>query len=163
MKKTVKDYLKLPYSREILPDSEFGGFTALIREFPGCVTQGETVTEAYEYLEDAASSWIEAALSLGQEIPPPYSDGGYSGKFALRLPRSLHRKASVAAKHDGVSLNQFILTAVAENIGESKARIANSQEVRVVLDTSKGVWDTSNTSKFFIAPQSPVIAKFEVN
>lgn len=124
MKKTVQDYLKLPYTREILPDPESGSFTALIREFPGCITQGETVAQAYEYLEDAAFSWIEAALSLGQEIPPPSSDGEFSGKFALRLPRSLHRKASIAAKHDGVSLNQFILSAVAENVGESNKLLA---------------------------------------
>jgi antitoxin HicB len=163
MKKNVKDYLKLPYTREILPDFELGGFTALIREFPGCVTQGETVAEAYEYLEDAAFSWIEAALALGQDIPQPCSDGEFSGKFALRLPRSLHRKASMAAKHDGVSLNQFILTAVAENVGESKARISNSREIRIVFDIAKSVRSTSETPEFFISSVSPMGTKPEVN
>ena len=33
----------------------------------------------------------------------------YSGKLSLRLPRTLHRDLSMAAKMEGISLNQFIL------------------------------------------------------
>ena len=114
---TLEDYLKRPYSRVIIPDEETGTFAAKIAEFPGCISQGDTAKEAYERLEEAAKNWIEAALDLGQQIPSPQIEQEYGGKFALRLPRSLHREASLAADREGTSLNQFIVYAVSEKVG----------------------------------------------
>ncbi len=114
-------YLKLPYARVITPDPDTGTYTAEVPEFPGCVTQGSTVAEAHERLEDAAASWIEAATGLGQEIPPPSRIHEYRGRIALRLPRSLHRRASQLAERDGTSLNQYIVVAIAEKVGASDA------------------------------------------
>ena len=113
----LEDYLKRPYTRLIIPDEETGTFTAKIAEFPGCIAQGDTAKDAYESLEEAAKSWIEAALDLGQQIPSPLIEQEYGGKFALRLPRSLHRQASLAADREGTSLNQFIVYAVSEKMG----------------------------------------------
>src|SRR5690242_20559866 len=90
--KTVTDYLRLPYSRLLVPDQD-GGYSAEILEFPGCYSEGESANEALENLEVAAANWIEAALQQGQSIPEPTGDCEYSGKVALRLPRSTHRKA----------------------------------------------------------------------
>lgn len=36
--------------------------------------------------------------------------------LSLRLPESLHRQLKVVAERDGVSVNQFITTAVAEKL-----------------------------------------------
>ena len=38
----------------------------------------------------------------------------YSGKLNIRIPKSLHRKLSLAAKSDGVSLNQYIIYKLAQ-------------------------------------------------
>jgi predicted HicB family RNase H-like nuclease len=38
----------------------------------------------------------------------------YSGKISLRLPKTLHRDLSQAAKQEGISLNQFILYKLAQ-------------------------------------------------
>jgi predicted RNase H-like HicB family nuclease len=116
---TPRDYLKRPYARVLTPDEEYGGYTAEIFEFPGCVTEGDTADEALENLEVAAEGWIEAALNLGQEIPEPSDPQGYGGKIALRLPRSLHRRAMQMAEREGTSLNQFLVAAVAERVGAS--------------------------------------------
>jgi len=115
--KTVQDYLTEPYTRVITPDAATGTYTAQVLEFPGCIAEGSTVEEAYARLEEAASSWLEAALDLGQDIPSPLLVHDYGGKVALRLPRSLHRQASMAAERDGISLNQFIVAAIAEKVG----------------------------------------------
>jgi predicted RNase H-like HicB family nuclease len=117
--KTLEEYLRAPYSRVLIPDEESGTFTAEILEFPGCISQGDTAEEAYKNLEAAAKAWIEAALDLGQEIPEPSYTQNYGGKIALRLPHSLHRKAAQMAEHDGTSLNQFLVAAVAEKVGAS--------------------------------------------
>ena len=110
-----EDYLKLPYSRILIPDE--GSYAAEILEFPGCFAQGETPNEAMANLEKAALSWIQVALSQEQEIPAPNLNQGYAGKIALRLPRSLHRQATRLAEHDGVSLNTFLVSAISARIG----------------------------------------------
>ena len=119
-KQALEGYLKQPYSRLLIPDEESGTYTAQILEFPGCIAQGDTVNEAYERLEKAASAWIQTVLDLGQDVPPPASIYEYGGKVALRLPKSLHRQVANAAERDGTSLNQFIVAAVAEKVGATK-------------------------------------------
>jgi predicted RNase H-like HicB family nuclease len=116
MKMTEK-YLKEPYSRVLIPDDESGTYTAVILEFPGCIAQGDTPQEAYEHLEDAAKDWIAAALDLKQEIPSPSQSLSFGGKVLLRLPKSLHRQLTLIAEREGVSLNQFIVSALAERVG----------------------------------------------
>jgi predicted RNase H-like HicB family nuclease len=114
---TPRDYLRLPYARVLTPDDETGSYTAEILEFPGCIAQGDSPEEAYECLESAAAGWIEAALEMGQEIPEPSDPHSYSGRVALRLPRSVHRRAAQLAEREGTSLNQFLVSAVAERVG----------------------------------------------
>ncbi len=115
--KNTGDYLKMPYARVLTPDDETGTYTAEILEFPGCIAQGDTPEEAYENLESAAAGWIEAALGMGQEIPGPSDPYSHSGRIALRLPRGLHRRAAQMAERDGTSLNQFLVSAIAERVG----------------------------------------------
>ncbi len=119
-KTNPEELLKEPYLRMLIPDKETGTYTAQIMEFPGCIAEGNSPEEAYDALEKVAVSWIEAAVDSGQDIPQPLSTFEYAGKVALRLPRSLHRQATLAAERDGTSLNQYIVMALAEKIGGSK-------------------------------------------
>ena len=114
--KKAEHYLRLPYARVLIPEAE-GGYAAEILEFPGCYSQGENAKEALENLEDAALNWLEAAISAGQRIPEPSDSGDASGKVALRLPRNLHRKATQMADRERVSLNTFLIDAIATRVG----------------------------------------------
>lgn len=110
--------LSRSYSRMIIPESD-GSFRGEMLEFPGCFAIGDTPSEALSNLEDAAKWWIAAALEQGQRIPPPMEDNnGFSGRFLLRVPKSLHKKAALYAEREGVSLNQFVTYSVAETVGE---------------------------------------------
>lgn len=131
MLKTPDDYLKLPYSRILIPDD--GSYAAEILEFSGCFSQGETPDEAIENLENAARSWIQVALVQGLEIPEPFINQGYAGKIALRLPRSMHKQATRLAERDGVSLNSFLVNAIAARIGAEDflSRLAKNIEMRL--------------------------------
>ena len=113
----ARSYLQAPYSRTLIPDAETATYTAKIAEFPGCVAQGGTPEEAYRNLEAAAESWIEELLGMGQQVPEPAAGNQYSGRVALRLPRSLHRNAAQLAEREGTSLNQFLVSAIAEKVG----------------------------------------------
>jgi predicted RNase H-like HicB family nuclease len=114
------EYLKKPYGRLVMPEAD-GSFRAEIMEFPGCLALGDTTADALANLEDVAFAWVEAALGQGQHIPEPTERNNFSGKLVVRLPRSLHRKAAQMAERDGVSLNQFIVSSIAEQVGQSRA------------------------------------------
>lgn len=128
----VQGYLRRPYARIIVPDDE-GRYAAQVLEFPGCYSEGESPDDAYKNLEEAAQNWIESALDQGLAIPPPSAGQGYSGVVSLRLPKALHRRAAALAHRDGVSLNQFLVTAVATRIGAENVydRIASKLDDRL--------------------------------
>jgi len=112
----AKELLKKPYARMIFPERD-GTFRAEIMEFPGCIAIGETATLALESLESTAEAWINSALANSQEIPPPVDQLEYNGKFVIRIPKNLHRYLVLLAQRDGVSLNDYILTCLAGQVG----------------------------------------------
>ncbi len=113
---SARDYLRRPYARLIMPDDS-GLYAAQILEFPGCFAEGDSIENAYRNLESAAESWIDAAESQGMEVPEPFASQGFSGTVSLRLPRSIHKRAAEFAHRDGVSLNQFLVSAIAARVG----------------------------------------------
>jgi len=79
-----------PYGRVLTPDPK-GGYTATIREFPGCVAEGDTADEAMKNLERAAEAWLEAALAQNFKFPlpggkPPTRTTGSSKKTTRKTP-----------------------------------------------------------------------------
>lgn len=56
--------------RPLAPE-DGGGFVAVAPELPGCRSDGETPEEALRNGYDAVECWIEAALEMGRQIPPP--------------------------------------------------------------------------------------------
>jgi predicted RNase H-like HicB family nuclease len=108
--------LKQPYTRLVIPD-ESGGYFAEVLELPGCFAEGDQAVDALTSLERAMESWLLAAEEQGLSIPEPTGNHEASGRLLLRLPKSLHRRAGLLAERDGVSLNQFVVSAIAENVG----------------------------------------------
>ncbi len=106
-KKTIEDYMKLPYRMVIVPDEEEGGYTLYFPDLPGCVTCVESLDEAKAMSEDAKREWLKAAIEDGVDIKEPQEE--YSGQLRLRMPKSLHRQLSRRASEEGVSLNQYVV------------------------------------------------------
>ena len=120
-RKPLDFYLKLKYPVTLIPAEE-GGYAVEIEDLPGCYSQGETVEEAIEMIEEARQLWMESMYEDGQEIPLPSSEVEYSGKFNVRVPASLHRKLAKLAVKEGVSLNQYIVYALSHTAGVAEAR-----------------------------------------
>jgi antitoxin HicB len=119
--KKLKDYMKLPYTVMLKRDEE-GDFIARIKEFEGCVADGQDEMEALGNLEQVKELWIETALKANQSIPLPDEDEELpSGKFLTRVPRSLHKNLIEVAEREGVSLNQLVTVALAEVAGRKAA------------------------------------------
>jgi len=131
MKLTATEYLRKPYSRTLIPVGD-GTYFAEILEFPGCFAEGQSPDEAYKNLEAVAQSWIEAAKGQGQEIPEPFATHDFSGRIALRMPRSIHKQAARFAEMDDTSLNQFFLAAIAARVGaeDFAERLSNRIEAK---------------------------------
>jgi antitoxin HicB len=117
-------YLRQPYARMILPESD-GSFRGEIMEFPGCIATGDTAPETLTTLEEVARSWLVSALERGQNIPVPIDNNNdFSGRLVIRIPKSLHKKATFIAEREGVSLNHFITTSLSESVGERSANMS---------------------------------------
>ena len=63
--------LKYTVVVEPLPAEEGGGFVATVPDLPGCMSDGVTPEEALANVQDAITTWIEAAKDLGHAVPKP--------------------------------------------------------------------------------------------
>ena len=63
--------LEYPIVVEPLPIEEGGGFLATAPDLPGCMSDGATPEEAVSNIQDAITTWIEAAHDLGHAVPQP--------------------------------------------------------------------------------------------
>ncbi|MFQ5954367.1 MAG: toxin-antitoxin system HicB family antitoxin [Kiloniellales bacterium] len=113
--------LKYPaYVRQMAPDEGFG-FVVEVPDLPGCIADGETEQEALENAKAAIEEWIAAAEALGRPTPEPGTHKSYSGKWVQRVPKSLHMKLAAEARREGVSLNSFAMSLLAEGLGKKEA------------------------------------------
>ena len=71
MNKTIDYYLTLPYTIELIPDIEDGGWVIKVKELPGCMTQADSWDEVLPMIEEAKHLWLEVALEYGHRIPEP--------------------------------------------------------------------------------------------
>lgn len=116
MEKSIDYYMNLPYTIELQQDPEEGWFVR-VRELRGCMSQGDTAEEAVAMIQEAMQLWLEVALEDSIPIPEPRAEEDYSGKFVVRVPRSLHRELVEEASREGTSLNQYINVALARSVG----------------------------------------------
>lgn len=124
---TVDEYLELPYAIELVPDRDEEGATGWVAEvpdLPGCVSQGESPAEAVAHVRDAMADWLSVALEDEKPVPLPRELATHSGRFLVRLPRSLHAELAHAAEREGVSLNQFVTNALAGAVSWRGGRVA---------------------------------------
>lgn len=61
--------MKLVYPAIFRPCVEKEGYTVVVPDLPGCVTEGETLADAILMAEDAASGWILDELEDGNAVP----------------------------------------------------------------------------------------------
>jgi predicted RNase H-like HicB family nuclease len=107
-------YLSLRYPIELLEDE--GAWVASHPDLPGCASFGPDANSAVENLGEVRRLWIEGQIASGNKIPEPSAEERYSGKFVLRIPKSMHRLAEIRARHEGVSLNALITNILAGSL-----------------------------------------------
>lgn len=107
----IEEYMKLPYTRLIQEINDESGhyFYGKILELDGCQSTGETLQELYENLKEAMEGYLQIKIENNLPISIPEASENYSGKFVVRIPKTLHKRLVIEAEKEGVSLNQLAL------------------------------------------------------
>jgi predicted RNase H-like HicB family nuclease len=121
-KKPLSYYLNLRYPFVIQVDKRDGYFVTF-PDLPGCMTGADRLEDLPAMIREGSSLWLETEYASGDPMPEPtyMSDDDYSGKFNVRLPKSLHRDLAETADASGVSLNQLVVSLL--SAGDALARI----------------------------------------
>lgn len=98
--------MKLIYPAIFTPCIEHEGFTVIVPDLPGCVTEGDSLTNAIEMGIDAASGWILGELEEGNNIPAP----------------SNYKDLSITDENSFVNLLLLDITSYAEKYGDKSVR-----------------------------------------
>ena len=124
MERSIDYYMSLPYPVKVVPKEE--GYFAQVEDLPGCTAWAGNLEDLWPAVDQAKLRWIEEALHRERPIPEPKegeeSLKEYSGRILLRMPRSLHRDLANRSRLEGVSLNQFIVIALARAVGLNASR-----------------------------------------
>jgi len=146
MRKPLSNYLGLEYPFTTVADGDDAYFIKF-PDLPGCMTQVQRLEDIGPMAEEIRQLWIETEYDQGADIPMPSEPADYSGKFVLRVPRTLHRTLAESAERDGVSLNQYVATLLAR--GDAQARIeARLDELGHLVDAA-----TDRSQRDLIAAQ----------
>lgn len=62
--------MRYQYPIVLIPEDE-GGYSVIVPDLPGCVTQGDTAEDAFAMAKDAMTGWIEVTLEDQEEVPGP--------------------------------------------------------------------------------------------
>ncbi len=106
---TIKEYMELPYTKLIKEINDESGhyYYGCVLELDGCQSTGDTLDELMLSLSEAMEGYLEIKMEKGLRIPLPQQDDNFSGKFVVRMPKTLHKRLTIEASNEGVSLNQW--------------------------------------------------------
>ncbi|MCI8426379.1 MAG: toxin-antitoxin system HicB family antitoxin [Lachnospira sp.] len=83
--------------------------TTIILKLDGCQSTSDTLEELYQSLNEVMEGYIEVKLENNLSVPIPEAIEKYSGKFVVRISKSLHQRLAIEVEKEGVSLNQLAL------------------------------------------------------
>jgi predicted HicB family RNase H-like nuclease len=100
----------LDYEAAITFDEEVRIFHGEVINIRDIVTfQGSTVQELEEAFHASVDDYLAFCAARGESPEKPYS-----GKLIVRISSDLHRKVSISAKQEKVSINHLIAEALEE-------------------------------------------------
>lgn len=114
----LERYEELPYTVivEQWDDGKGPYWVARIAELPHCLIHADTPEQAIREIQEVKADWIRSNLARGLRIPEP-RPREYSGQIRLRISPSLHKLLAYRAETEGMSLNQYMATALATSVG----------------------------------------------
>jgi len=116
--------MNLPYTMTVRRHDDQGVYyLAGFLELPDLFMTAATPEEAVKELLDEKPEYFEECIKRGFKIPVPLHAQKYSGKLNFRMPKRLHEKVAAIAESEGVSINQYLLAAVAQAAGADEKKV----------------------------------------
>lgn len=96
-------------------------YVGRVAEFPNISSFEDSFEEARALVIDAIQSLKKIADETQVDFPSPYPipSDEFSGRVTLRLPKTLHAKVSRKAAQEDISVNQYLVAAIATYVGET--------------------------------------------
>lgn len=131
--------MKLVYPAYFSPLEESDGYCVTFPDLPGCVTQGDNLSDAFEMAEDAAAGWLLDELEDGNNLPEPSKLADikieYEGDFvnlivldmdlyaekygekAVRKNCTIPAWLNTAAERNNINFSSLLQNALIEKLG----------------------------------------------
>ena len=94
-----------------------------------------------ERYEKEAQENLEIYLNYMEEndcsLPDPYEENQYSGKIALRVSKSVHKKLAQISEDEGISINSFINGAINHALGTEETNKKLEQMVAKIQENTE--------------------------
>ena len=84
-------------------------FIATVVEFPSLSWIADSREDALAGLTSVVEEVLQDMLTEGEEIPAPWDERTFSGKFNLRLGPDLHKRVALEAAERGESMNTYVM------------------------------------------------------
>lgn len=96
------------YAYRIRWDGESERFVASCAEMPDVTFTSGSQLEAFVGIRNAVEAEVSRLAKSGEEAPEPLTERRYSGRILVRIPPELHRRLTIEAAEQHVSLNRLI-------------------------------------------------------
>jgi predicted HicB family RNase H-like nuclease len=116
LRRRAEELAGRPYLFTLLRGDD-GVWTSGVLEMSGVISEGDDPNEAIEMAQDALVLTIMTLIEMDEEIAEPFRTLDFSGRLQLRMSPDLHRRATMLAAEQGISLNRWLSQAVAREAG----------------------------------------------
>ena len=96
------------YVYRIIWSEEDKGYAGLCVEFPSLSWLAESPEAALLGIREVVEEVIKDMKDSGEFPPDPLSSRKFSGKFVVRIPPEIHRRLTIEAEEEGISLNRLV-------------------------------------------------------
>lgn len=96
------------YTYRVTWSEEDKEYVGLCAEFPSLSWLAKTHEAALKGIRKVVAEVIEDLRKNKEEIPAPFANRHYSGKFVVRVTPETHRELSIRSAEAGISLNRLV-------------------------------------------------------
>lgn len=96
------------YAYRVRWDGDDERFVATCAELPDITFASASQLEAFVGIRGAVEAKVARLAAKGEEVPEPLSERRFSGRILVRIPPELHRRLSIEAAEQHISLNRLI-------------------------------------------------------
>ncbi len=96
------------YGYRVQWSDEDGEYVGLCAEFPSLSWLGRSPGGAHRGVRKLVAEVVADLEESGERVPEPLATRRYSGRLSLRIPPDLHRRLSMEAAEENVSLSRWM-------------------------------------------------------